>query len=233
MPRLNWISDEDLTKAVQNILITAKKAKMDASHNFGKNVVDPFSAIFEMAGFGMTYDSWLVSEEARQAQKTLQNFIGEFHQIILGSCSDWEDKTKGSIIDLLSNNNKIIAEVKNKHNTISGGKLADLYWSLESAVMNKTSFYKGYTAYYVSIIPNKPKRFNKPFTPSDKEKGQRCPENALIRQIDGASFYTLVTGEINALQDLFNVLPTVISEITTITQLESDKLKALFKLAYG
>jgi hypothetical protein len=233
MPKLNWISDNDLTKAVQNILIIAKKAKMDVSVNFGKNVVDPFSAIFEMAGFNMNYDSWIVSEEARQAQKTLQNFIGEFHQIILGSCDGWEDLKRGNIIDLLSHPNKTIAEVKNKYNTLSGGKLAELYWSLDSAVMNKTSVYKNYTAYYVSIIPDRPGRYNKPFTPSNKEKGQKCPENSSIRQIDGASFYTLVTGEINALEELFEVLPIVISEVTTIHPPETDKLKALFKLAYG
>jgi hypothetical protein len=233
MPKLNWISDHHLTQAVQNILIIAKKAKMEVSLNFGKNVVDPFSAIFEMAGFNLNYDNWIVSEEARQAQKTLQNFIGEFHQIILGSCVGWEDLKKGNIIDLLSHNNKIIAEVKNKYNTISGGKLAELYWSLEPAVMNKTSIYKGYTAYYVSIIPDKPGRYNKTFTPSNKEKGQKCPENNLIRQIDGASFYTLVTGEVNALQNLFNVLPAVISEIGSINTLEKDKLGLLFKMAYG
>jgi hypothetical protein len=233
MSKLNWISDDDLTKAVQSILIKAKNAKMDATKNFGKNVVDPFSAIFEMAGFGMDYDNWVVSEEARQAQKTLQNFIGEFHQTILGSCTGWEDMLRGNIIDLVSRDNNIIAEVKNKHNTVSGGKLADLYISLESAVMNKTSIYKNFTAYFVNIIPDKPGRYNKLFTPSNKETGQKCPDNDLIRQIDGASFYTLVTGEINALQNLFGVLPAVISEISGVNPLEKDKLKLLFQAAYG
>jgi hypothetical protein len=233
MPKLNWISDEDLKEAVNHILIKAKKAKMDASRNFGKNVVDPFSAIFEMSGFGMSYDDWVTSEEARQAQKTLQNFIGDFHQNILGSCVDWQNMNTGKIIDLVSPKRRVIAEVKNKHNTISGGKLADLYHSLESAVMNKTSVYKGYTAYHAIIIPNKPIRYNKPFTPSNKETGQKCSENPLIRQIDGASFYTIVTGEVDALEQLYYVLPSVISSLSTITPLENDKLNALFKIAYG
>jgi hypothetical protein len=233
MSKLNWISDDNLTKAVQSILIKAKSAKMDATKNFGKNVVDPFSAIFEMAGFGMDYDNWVISEEARQAQKTLQNSIGEFHQTILGSCANWEDKGKGSIVDLVNTKEKVIAEVKNKFNTVSGGRLADSYISLESAVMNKTSIYKNYTAYFVHIIPDKPTRYNKLFTPSNKEKGQKCPENDLIRQIDGASFYTLVTGEINALQNLFAALPLVISEISGANPLEKDKLKLLFQVAYG
>ena len=192
-----------------------------------------FSAIFEMAGFGMTYEQWIVSEKARQAQKTLQNFVGEFHQTLLGSCQGWNNMGKGNIIDIHGPGAKVVAEIKNKFNTISGGKLADLYWSLESAIMNKTSIYKGFTAYYVSIIPDNPARFNKPFTPSDKEKGQRCPENKLIRQIDGASFYALVTGEVNALENLFDILPSVIYELSGNDVLDKVKLKNLFKMAYG
>ncbi len=233
MAKLNWISDDALTSAVKNLLETAKRAKKDVTRNFGKNVVDPFSAIFEMAGFNMDYNHWILSEEARQAQKTPQNFIGEFHQIILGSCKGWEDLKRGNIVDLVSHESKIISEIKNKYNTISGGKLSELYWSLESAVMNKTSIYKDYTAYYVCIIPKKAERFNKVFTPSNKDKGQKCPENPLIRQIDGASFYALVTGEHDALQNLFSVLPVVISEIASISSLEQDKLKTLFKMAFG
>lgn len=233
MPKLSWISDDNLTTAVSALLEMATKAKDIATTRFGRNVVDPFSAIFEMAGFNMSYDEWLKSEATRQAQKTLQNFIGDFHQIILGSCDGWVNMQKGSIIDLLNTPNKIIAEVKNKYNTLSGGTLSDLYFSLESAVMNKTSVYKGFTAYYVSIISNSTQRFNKEFTPSNKQKGQKCPANSLIRQIDGASFYQLATGEINALEDLFDTLPIVISEITQQDALDTQKIKALFKLAYG
>jgi len=232
MPKLKWISDNDLSSAVMNLLDTAKRAKDDAVVNFNKNVIDPFSAIFEMSGFNMTFDEWAKSEQARQAQKTLQNFIGEFHQIVLGSCRGWKDMGKGHIIDLLNKNHKIVAEIKNKHNTISGGQLADLYWSLESAVMNKTSVYKGFTAYHVSVIPKKPQKFNREFTPSDKQKGQKCPPNPRIRQIDGASFYSLVTGDKNALENLFDILPSVIANITKNDILDRTKLKTLFKMAY-
>jgi hypothetical protein len=233
MSKLKWISDENLLDAVSYLLERAKNAQKDAINTFGRNVVDPFSAAFEMSGFNMTYDEWLISETSRQSQKTLQNFIGDFHQILLGSCQGWRNMGRGNIIDLLNEENKVVAEVKNKFNTISGGKLADLYWSLESAVMNKTSVYKGFTAYYVSIIPDKPKRYNIEFTPSDKEKGQKCPHNPLIRQIDGASFYDLVTGDSNGLRKMFSALPLVIKEYTKEDMLDSEKLKKLFEMAYG
>lgn len=234
MPFLKWISDTDLKNEVSQLLSIAKEAQKAAVDEFGKNVIDPFAAIFEMSGFEIDYNTWLKSETTRQAQKTLQNHIGDFHQNILGYSKDWTNKGVGNIVDLLSEKNKTIAEIKNKYNTISGGKLSDLYYSLEKQVSPKSSIYKGYIAYYVAIIPKKGKRYNKPFTPSDKDKGEKCPLNELIREIDGASFYSLVTGLDNALEDLFDVLPEVIKVCSDGKYIIKDKtkLKEFFYLAY-
>ncbi len=234
MPFLKWISDNDLKNEVTQLLLIAKDAKKAAVEEFGKNVIDPFAALFEMSGFEIDYDTWLKSETTRQAQKTLQNHIGDFHQNILGYSKGWTNKGVGNIVDLLSEDKKIIAEIKNKYNTISGGKLSDLYYSLEKQVSPKSSIYKGYTAYYVAVIPKKGERFNKPFTPSDKDKGEKCPINEHIREIDGASFYSLVTGSENALEDLFDVLPEVIKVCSEGKYQIKDKkkLKEFFNLAY-
>jgi hypothetical protein len=140
----------------------------------------------------------------------------------------------GNVIDLISKKNKVIAEVKNKYNTISGGKLSDLYYSLDGLVSPKSSIYKGYTAYYVAIIPKKGERYNKPFTPSDKDKGERCPTNEHIREIDGASFYSLVTVSENALEDLFDVLPDIIKVCSggKYQVKDNSKLKDFFNSAF-
>ena len=222
------------SKEVTQLLSIAKEAQKTAVNEFGKNVIDPFAAIFEMSGFEIDYNTWLKSETTRQAQKTLQNHIGDFHQNILGYSEDWTNKRVGSIIDLLSEKHKVIAEIKNKYNTISGGKLSDLYYSLDKQISPKSSIYKGYTAYYVAIVTNKGKRFNKTFTPSDKDKGEKCPLNEHIREIDGASFYSLVTGYENALEELFDVLPEVIQFCSDGKYVIKDKakLKEFFKLAY-
>jgi hypothetical protein len=102
MPFLEWISDTDLINEVNHLLSVAKNAKIDAGKEFGKNVIDPFAAVFEMSGFEIDYDTWFKSEAARQAQKTLQNHIGDFHQNILGYTTGWRNKGVGSIVDLLS-----------------------------------------------------------------------------------------------------------------------------------
>lgn len=234
MPWCTWINDSDLKNEVILLLSIAKSAQKAAVDEFGKNVIDPFSAIFEMSGFEIGYDIWLKSETTRQAQKTLQNHIGDFHQNILGYSKNWTNKGVGNIVDLMSKKYKTIAEIKNKYNTISGGKLSDLYYSLEKQISPKSSIYKGYTAYYVAIIPKKGKRYNKPFTPSDKDKGEKCPLNEHIREIDGASFYSLVTGSESALEDLFDVLPEVINICSGGKYQVKDKakLKEFFSLAF-
>jgi len=234
MPFLKWISDTELKNEVAHLLSIAKNAQKAAVDTFGKNVIDPFSAIFEMSGFEIDHNAWLKSETTRQAQKTLQNHIGDFHQNILGYSGGWTNMKVGNVIDLVSEKNKAIAEIKNKYNTVSGGKLSDLYYSLDKLISPKSSIYKGYTAYYVAIIPKNGKRYNKPFIPSDKDKGEKCPKNEHIREIDGASFYGLVTGFDYALEDLFDVLPAVIEICSDSKYQIKDKvkLKKFFNFAF-
>lgn len=235
MPYLTWISDKSLFAATKKLLKHTRDAANKSNGNLRKNVMDPFSAIFQMAGFKMTYDQWLESEKSRQAQKTMQNFVGEFHQEILGSCTGWKNMGTGNVIDLSNKRKRIVAEIKNKHNTISGGLLSDLYGSLEDLVMPKSSTYYGFTAYYVSIIPKKPNPFNSPFTPSNRKSGKKRPINHQIRIIDGKSFYELVTNDENALKDLFTVLPKIIVDIDKKRTSKADikNLNEIFDLAFG
>ncbi len=235
MAYLSWINDKDLINAVQQLVNVAKISLLKSEKDFNKNVIDPFSALFQVVGFGIDYKTWMVSEKTRQAQKTMQNQVGVFHQYILGSVIGWENLGTGQGVDLVCHSRKIIAEVKNKHNTVTFGKLADQYYMLERLVTPKVSQYKDYTSYFVSIVPKKPERMDTTFEPSDKDKGMKCPKNEHIRMIDGASFYSLVTGVDDALAQLFDVLPIVIEETSEISFSEPDKeeLKKFFGSAYG
>lgn len=237
MPKLSFISDEKLEASVQHLLTVARNAKVNVMHDINRNVVDPFSILFQMSGFEISEEDWKESEMIRQAEKTLQNHIGEFHQKLLGGVSGWQNLGVGHIIDLESASSKVIAEVKNKYNTMSGGKLANLYKDLEDQVMPKHSKYKDYTAYYVEIIPKRKSRYNKEFTPSDKSVGGRCASNPLIRQIDGASFYAMVTGQEDALAQLFSILPEVIENICKNTNgytfQDRSFAQSFFNAAFG
>ncbi len=100
--------------------------------------------------------------------------------------------------------------------------------------MPKASKYKGFTAYYVEIIPKKATRYDICFVPSDNKIGRKSEANECIRQIDGASFYELVTGEKDALASLFDALPSVIEKcMGTSRVLQSKQARKMFKLAYG
>ncbi|WP_275074889.1 Eco47II family restriction endonuclease [Providencia rettgeri] len=209
MPFLEYISDDNLIKEVKYLLDKAVEKRQDAEKSFNKNVIDPFGALFEASDF-KSHEEWRNSEMARQCQKTIQNHVGTFHQRILGYVDGWEDLGTGGIVDLINREKKIIAESKNKFNTVTGGSLSGVYHSLDAQVSPKHSQFKDFTAYFVNIIPKKPIRYDEPFTPSNKDTGARCPVNPLIRIIDGASFYHIVTEKEDALKELHEALPKVI-----------------------
>ncbi len=233
MSKLEFIKGDDLELIVRGLLAEAVKAKEKAEQSYNRNVIDPFAVLFEMAGFDLDPVAWLTSEKTRQAQKTLQNHVGEFHQRVLGKVSTWQDMGVGSVVDLVSAERKVIAEIKNKHNTVKGSDRVGIYDAMHSLVMPKGQIYRGYTAYYVEVIPKTAVRYDTEFTPPDKATGENRAANKRIRQIDGASFYALVTGVHDALPQLFGVLPEVIESCSDYTFVDRDFLSGFFRSAYG
>jgi Eco47II restriction endonuclease len=144
MAYLDFVEDQKLEKIITNVLTKGKDAisNVRAEKKFHYNVIDPFSVIFEMASFEMSLDQWTTNEKTRQAQKTLSNAIGNFHQDILGSIDDWQCLATGNIVDIVNHDKKIIAEIKNKHNTLKGSDKSGLYSKLEDLVMRKGHTYK-------------------------------------------------------------------------------------------
>ena len=232
MPYLKFIDDKVYEKIVRDILDIGLKSRQKAEKNFHSNVIDPFGMMIEMVCFGLETDAWIHAEEMRQAQKTISNSYGIFHQKMLGSVAGWQDLGTGQIFDLLSKKQRVIAEIKNKFNTVKGSDRVGVFESLKSQVMPKNAQYRGYTAYFVQIIPKKAKRYNIAFTPSDNKIGEKSAENNLIREIDGASFYSLVTGDPNALEKVFNTLPRVIKKVSSIQIADVSGLKEVFTRAF-
>lgn len=233
MPYVSFVSDDVFREIVTETLAVGSAAKHQASAKFERNVIDPFATLLEMGAFTNDFQTWHDGEVARQAQKTLSNQIGLFHQKLLGSVDGWKDLGVGNGVDLVCDERKILAEIKNKHNTLKGSNKVDLYHELHGLVMPNGHRYKGYTAYYVEIIPKKPERVDTPFTPSDKNTSSRCYANELIRQIDGYSFYALVTGVDDAIEQVFNALPRVIRECSPSAKLVgAEGAEQYFKSAF-
>jgi hypothetical protein len=206
MAHLTWISDVHFESCVKAVLEAGLRGAAKAETDMFRNGLDPFSAVFDAACQGIALSKWQQVERQRQSQKTLQNAIGTFHQDILSGVRGWEKPADG-YIDLVSPSTNRVAEIKNKHNTVKGSDLISVYRELNTAVNGKTSSYKGFTGYYVAVIPKSTKRYCEPFTPADNSTGTRATSHKHILQIDGYSFYSLATGRADALRELYAALP--------------------------
>ena len=236
MSYLPYISDNDLENAVTKVVDCIRNVQNKSDDSLYKNVVDPFSAIFDSVVYGISFKDWLEREKVRQAQKTLQNAIGYFHQDIIGGINGWHNVSSGQLIDVFNPKQKVIAKLKNKHNTVKGSDKIAIYDNLSYALGTPT--YQGFKAYYVEIIPKKDRQnkiYNQPFTPPDNKIKTKRPANQNIIIIKGENFYDMATGTSGALSMLFDVLPDIITKVGAISKLSQEekiRFKDLFKRAY-
>jgi len=234
----NWlpfIENEEICRILGELKTASDEAKEKAEQSLSRNVIDPFTALFQMQLLSISAEEWPEVEKRRQIEKSLQNHIGNFHQKLLGAFSGWSDKKVGSVVDLVCEEKRIIAEVKNKHNTLKASDQSGLYDKLSGLVRKKGQQYYGFTAYYVEIIPKRPKRYNVPFTPADNTTGSRKAEDVLIRKIDGASFYALSSGYENALKQVYEIIPEAMETMGLMPVSLEDKamLSKYFQDAFG
>lgn len=174
-----------------------------------RNTLDCFSAAIEALVQEVSLDEWLHQEKMRQVQKTKQNAIGSLHENILGCIQGVDNLPVGNLIDIVCNEKKIVAEIKNKHNTTKGNHKVAIYDDLAKVLEEKP----GYTGYYVEILPNNKKVYNTEFCPSDNKNHKNRPARSDIKKIDGRSFYALLTGHKDALDELYKELPKIAAEI--------------------
>ncbi len=211
---VSFIDDSVFESHVKFLLDKARSGQTKALKNPERNVIDPFAALFSMTAFELKPTEWSKNEFLRQAGKSLENALGDFHQKLIGSIDGWECLKIGKQIDIISHRQKIIAEIKNKHNTVKASDKINIYKELDGLVNLKNMQFKDFTAYFVVIIPSKPERFNCEFTPPDRDRGDKAPLKSNVREIDGNSFYELATGRKDALKEIFEAIPRVIEKIT-------------------
>lgn len=151
-----------------------------------KNVVDPFSSLIVAATFGLDKSNELSkAQQINSASTGVSIAVGRFHQKILGSVEGFKNHDAG--YDLECRNKQIIAEVKNKHNTMNSSNRRQVEEDLATAMRQKQG---DWTAYLVIIVPSSPERYKKELSRQ-------------VYEIDGASFYELATGSDTALHDLY------------------------------
>lgn len=220
---LDFIDNDNLIACVDDLfnIINTQLAESNTNDkildgwDFWENGIDPFSTISStiVSEKNSIEKHLLEVEKIRQIDKTISNAIGHFHQKLLGCLDGCVNPGMNGQIDLIVNRPSLllIAEIKNKWNTTKGDDRAQPYDKLEHLI---ESIYPGYTAYYVCIISKPSKKYgyriiDRPFTPS--AKGSKRPFREDIREIDGKSFYALLTGKSDSLLELYKVFPKLLA----------------------
>lgn len=201
---LSFISNEDLMDAISNLHFAYESTmKTTTTKDFYKNKVDPIKLLFDTKFNYREIEETIELEIVRKKDKTISNAIGTFHEEILGSIEGFKQFTVGHGYDIKSDDDSFFADVKNKHNTVKGSNLKDLYQELETYI--KASGNPKAKAYWVQIIAMN--SFNEPW---------RIPINKLnnpnIYKISADRLYQLMTGIDDSFKQLCAVLPVVIDD---------------------
>ncbi len=230
MPYLPFVTDDDLKKFTKELIAAAIGAEHKVNKNPYKNVIDPFSALVDAARQKISLDEWILQEKSRQIQKSFQNAVGDFHQHILGATPGWQDAGEGGSYDVINEEKKVIAEIKNKYNTMNSSSQLQTYDKLA----NWLDYGKeGYVAYVVDIVPKNPQPYTIPYTPSERKVKRQTRDNLL--RVDGRSFYALATGYPDAIDRLYSALPKVLEIILSVpegTLVRGEEFSELFSKAY-
>lgn len=191
---LSWLSDNDLSAHIGELIDRAVQAREQAPVRRLRNVPDPFGTLIVAASHDVNQARELQSiQDAESSLRGMSNHMGTFHQKVLGSIAGWVNHDAG--YDLACDSEKIVAEVKNKWNTLNSTQRDREVEELVTAVRQKGREWKGYL---VEVVPRRPER---------KEELVR----GRVYTIDGASMYHVATGDPNAIHDLFDELCAAIS----------------------
>jgi len=220
------IPDKVLEREVTILYNLTRQSINEMEKNFEENVIDPFSELFDRLFFNMKERNiWKNAEKNRQAQKTLTNHIGRFHQNLLVSLDGCKEPEKGGV-DFICEKKKILAELKNKHNTVNSKSKAGAFDGLTKALLSKNDF-KGY---FVVITPKNNKNYEKILiTTKNHKKSEYRKPNINILTINAESFYEKITGQKNILKSIFLRIPDITISIdpklsSLANKIQEDKL---------
>lgn len=206
--------------------LLGKLNKFDNVNDFGSNVVDPFAAAIEASIFGhKSENEWRVSELHRQKQKALMNQVGDLQQAIIGRLPGWQSFSAGSESpDVVGHRGeqKIIAEVKNKYNTMNSNSAGETYDKLVEFLSEKR--FQGYCAVVVQVVgPTSRGSHWKPFAPG---KNRKVRDDLFV--MSGRPFYA-IAADAKARQPGISVNPTEALEKWESWKAIDEMTKQLFK----
>ena len=201
---VNFVSDEHFLECVKHVCESYQEVASTELDDLSSNGIDPFKIIFDIENKRISFSEWLKKEALRQEDKTVNNTLGEFHQMLLGKVRGWTDLGIGddSHLDLRKNDNTIFIELKNKENTLNADSKNQVREKLKAAI----TMYPTAIAYWAYII-------KKDNTSGERIWKYRGDANPKIKVTWGSKVYELITGDPDALEKVWKVLPKAIAEV--------------------
>ncbi|MCU0322131.1 MAG: Eco47II family restriction endonuclease [Chitinophagaceae bacterium] len=211
---VDFISDDHLLKCIANLHKSYLKAKNNITKkNFYTNKVDTIKLTFDANFNGIDEESLIQSEILRQIDKSINNSIGTFHEQILGGIDGYEVGNLSGF-DIKAEDNSLFADIKNKHNTMNSSAAEALFQKLARYAND----YKKAKCYWVQILA----------------KGSFCElwngeingkeySHSRVYKISGDQFYALLSGQENALFQLYKALPKAINDYLKSVEKDDSK----------
>lgn len=198
---VSFISDEHLLKCIANLHKAYLKAKNNITKkNFYTNKVDTIKLTFDAKFNDIDEESLIQAEILRQIDKSINNSIGTFHEQILGGIKGFEVGNLSGF-DIKAKDDTLFADIKNKHNTMNSSSAEALFQKLARYADD----YKKAKCYWVQILTKN--------SFSDLWKGEingKEYSHSRVYKISGDQFYALLSGQQDALFQLYKVLPIAI-----------------------
>ena len=172
---------------------------------------DPFIFAAQAKAARVPYDEIETLERTRVLNKTISDAIGTWHQSVLSLADNWQSMgTTGGVLDIRTVDGyrhpkwdkPVVAEVKNRFNTIKASDEKRVWDDID-----KTARSMGAIGYLIQIVPQKPQRYDEPWSPS----GRKAREH--VRHCDGVTGYELVFGYAQALPELLRAFPHIIDDV--------------------
>lgn len=210
---VNFISDEHLLDCIGNLHKGYLKAKNNITKkNFYSNKVDTIKLTFDAKFNDIDEESLIQSEILRQIDKSINNSIGTFHEQILGGIKGYQAGNLSGY-DIKAKNDTLFADIKNKHNTMNSSAAEALFQKLARYAND----YKKAKCYWVQILA----------------KGSFCElwsgdingkeySHSRVYKISGDQFYALLSGQEDAMFQLYKVLPVAIKDYLKSAEKSED-----------
>jgi hypothetical protein len=200
---VNFISDDHLLECVSNLHKAYLKAKNNITKKtFYKNKVDTIKLTFDAKLNSIDEESLIQSEILRQIDKSINNSIGTFHEQVLGGIKGFEVGNLSGF-DIKATNDTLFADIKNKHNTMNSSSAESLFQKLARYADD----YKKAKCYWVQILAKN--SFNELWKGEINGKEY---SHSRVYKISGDQFYALLSGQQDALLQLYKALPQVIND---------------------